>query len=145
MSAQSQTVDLDSLLSLDTSQITHRVPVIFDEEGNAKAGFIIVGKNSPQYLDVTGKSRVGNIMKSAARKKAIDTSTEEGAKILTSTLDNNESATALAVTTGWFGFGVEGADAPFDRAVVDKMFAKFPTWKAKVLADLDNDGNFIKV
>lgn len=149
MNAQDQTsnvgVDLDSILNFDTAQITYRVPVIFDADGEPKSGFIIVGKNSPQYLDATGKVRVGNIMKSAVRRKPLDTSTEEGAKILTATLDNNSMNTALAVTVGWFGWQVEGQDAQFDRATLEKMLTKFPTWKDRIINDLDNDGNFIKV
>lgn len=138
-------VELDSLLSLDTTQVTHRVPVIFDADGNPKSGFIIVGKNSPQYMESTEKTRIGSIMKSAARKRPLDTTTEQGAKILTSTLDNNELNTAIAVTVDWFGWDVEGKPAQFDRNIVEKMLNKFPTWKAKIINDLDNDGNFIKV
>lgn len=137
-------MDLDSLLNMDVAQVTYRVAVIHDEEGNQKSGFIIVGKNSPQFLNSTRQTRVKNVMKSAARRKPLDTATEEGAKILTSTLDDNELNTAVAVVVDWFGWDVEGRPATFDQSTVEKMLTKFPTWRSKVINDLDNDGNFIK-
>lgn len=137
--------ELDDLTNLNPSKITHRVGVVFDEEGEATVGFIIVGRNSEEHRNVEGRQRLANIQRSAKRGKGIDAKTEEGAAVIAQTVDTNEQERALAVTVDWFGFNVEGAPATFDRNKVETLFKKFPTWQDAVIAALDNDKNFMKV
>lgn len=136
--------DLTNLLTEDTP-VTFKVPVVFDADGNPVSGFVIVGKNSPQYQVVDKKVRVDNVMRSSNRKTAIDSSTEAGAETLIRTVDLNQRATALAITVGWYGFTMNGAETPFDQDTVAKMFDRFPTWQTKVLTALEVDANFLKV
>lgn len=132
-------------LDKDVADVTHRVAVITDEDGEPVSGFVIVGKNSKAYQDAATVVRVNNIQRAAKRNKQVDSSTPEGAAVIAKTVADNEHALALAVVTDWFGFNLEGAPMQFDRNVVDKMFRKFPQWQLRVNAALDNDANFMKV
>lgn len=138
-------VDLDDILGLDTSTVTHRVSVIDDVNGKPKSGFVIVGRNSPQFIEANTNLRVENIQRGAIRAKPLDTKTPQGAKTLTKTVDRNDMRTAVAVVVDWFGWERNKEPIPFDRATVEAMLTKYPTWKTKIAAALDNEANFIKV
>jgi hypothetical protein len=135
--------DVDNMF--DEVEATHRVVVIKTDEGDEKSGFIIVGKNSSQYQAENELIRIENIKRSSKRNKAVDTSTEEGAKLVAQTIANNERRLALAVVVDWFGFDSAGKPLPFDKAMVARMFDKKPTWLTEVGNALDTDGNFTKV
>lgn len=137
--------DLLDLLKDTPEPATFNVDVIFDADGNPVSGFIIVGKNSPQFQAVEKKVRVENVMRSSNRKTAIDGSTESGAETLIRTVDINQRATAMGITVGWYGFLLNGTETPFDSDTVSKMLDKFPTWQNKILAALEADSNFLKV
>lgn len=139
----SDAFDLDDLDTVAAA--THRCGVIFDDEGNAKSGFIIVSKNSKECLDAQRKIRVNGIMRSNKRKKDIDATTESGAGVVFDSIAANNRALALGVVVGWFGFNKGGQPAPFDKAMVPAMFDKSPTWQEKVLMDLENEANFLQV
>lgn len=133
--------DLANIASL--AQVTHKCGVIFDEEGNPTAGFIMVGKNSPQYINEQNAIRVENLQRSAARKKDIDATKAEGAQVIIDKVEGNELRTACSVITGWFGFGQGGQEAEFDKDVVKQILEAAPQWKDKVLADLQGEANFM--
>lgn len=137
--------DISNLTAVDTAPVTHKVDVLFDEDGNATAGFIIVGKNSPEYQAESHAVRAEGYKKSAVRKTAIDAKTDEGASKLVTVIDSNATRLALSVVTGWYGFTSAGAPVPFDKKLVAAAFAKFPTWEDKVNAALEVDANFLKV
>lgn len=123
---------------------TTPVGVIFDADGTAKSGFNIVGKDSKAYTAISFRLRAESLQRSAKRRMSVDAKTQEGAELLASNMDANDAAMANAVLVGWFGFGKDGAIAEFDRVVAEKMLAKYPTWRAKVLEALENDANFTK-
>lgn len=135
--------DLDQLNDTN-EEVLHKVVVVSDIEGNDKCGFFITSKNSPEYQAAARQVRVDGLKRSAKRKSALDTATDEGAGVVAKMIEANELTLALSVVKGWFGFQSKGADAPFDKASVVQMFAKFPTWKDKVTAALDNESNFTK-
>ncbi len=137
--------DFDELDTVDYGSITHRVAVREDSEGNPISGFIIVGKNSPQYLTVTGNVRTANIQRSAKRGRAIETATKEGAALVSKTVVANDKAIALAVVVDWFGMTKGGKPMEFSKEAVLRAFQKLPTWQNKVLAALEVDANFTKV
>jgi hypothetical protein len=124
---------------------TFNVDVLFDEDGNATAGFVILGKNSPEYQAESHAVRASGYQKAAVRKTAIDTKTEAGASKLVDVIDGNATRLALSVVTGWYGFTSAGAPVPFDKNLVAAAFAKFPTWEDKVSAALEVDANFLTV
>lgn len=130
--------DLDNAV-----EATHKVAVIKDEDGEPVTGFIIVGKNSQQYQNATAEIRAANIQRASKRSKQIDTATEAGSKLVAETLVNNERVQAMAVVVGWFGFNSEGAPLDFNKAMVEKMLLRKPTWVEEITKALDNDANFI--
>jgi hypothetical protein len=136
--------DLVALLSDNQTPVTFRVPVIFDADGNDKSGFIIVGRNSQQYMSIQETIRVENVKRSSRTSTKIDTTTDVGAETAIKLADENERRTVVAVTVGWFGWQVQGTDAPFDPDTVVKMFEKYPTWQDKVNDALNKDSNFFK-
>jgi hypothetical protein len=138
-------MDLMQLLSAEPALSTFKVDVMFDADGNPLAGFVIVGKNSPQFQAVEKKVRVDNVVRSSNRKSAIDGSTEAGAETLIRTVDLNQRATAVAVVVGWYGFLMNGVETAFDPDTLAKVFDKYPTWQTKVLLALEADTNFLKV
>ena len=94
--------DLDQLDS--QTEVLHKVAVITDIDGNDKSGFFIVGKNSPEYQTAARQARVDGLKRSAKRKAALDTSTDEGADAVAKMIEDSETTLACAVVKGWFGF-----------------------------------------
>lgn len=138
--------DLMALLNPEVKEeVTAKVPLIFDDLGDPVSGLIIVGKNSPQARNAARSVQVATVMRSNNRKSALDASTENGAGALIDTVELNNTAMALAVTVGWYGFVMNGNEALFDPEAVAAMFKKFPTWQEKVLRTLDAESNFLKV
>jgi hypothetical protein len=137
--------DIANLTANTMVAATHKVDVLFDDDGNAVAGFVIVGKNSPEYQAESHAVRAEGYKKSAIRKTAIDVKTDDGASKLVENIDSNSTRLALSVVTDWYGFTSGGAPVPFDKALVKAAFAKFPTWEEKVNAALEVDSNFLKV
>lgn len=131
-------------LDVQSEEVLHKVAVVSDIDGNDKCGFHIASKNSPEYQEASRQVRIDGLKRSAKRKSALDTSTDEGAGAVAKMIDANELALATSVVKGWFGFETNGVAAPFDKATVSKMFAKMPTWREKVVAALENETNFLK-
>ena len=123
---------------------TFKVGVIQDNEGNDKSGFVIVGKNSPEYQTETRRIRAEGLKRASKRKTALDTSTDEGSAALAALIDANEIVLACCVVVGWFGFATAGQPAPFDKAIATKLLTRFPTWRDKISAALEDDANFMK-
>jgi hypothetical protein len=136
--------DVNELDNPNVQEVTHKVAVIEDEDDNPISGFVIVGKNSPQYQEAANAIRTENIKRGSKRKKQLDGSTDEGAAVIARTVKANEKTIALAVVIDWFGFNSNGQAIPFDKAMVEKMFEKKPQWQAQVNAALETDANFMK-
>lgn len=136
--------DLDALQTDAATAVTFRVPVIFDEDGNEKSGFIIVGKNSAEYQAAARVVRIAGLQAASKRKGPVDTSTEEGAAAMAKRFDESEMTLACSVVKDWFGFATNGVAAPFDKAMANKLLARFPTWLDKITAAVEVDANFMK-
>lgn len=140
--AQKILVDISNLGAIATKE--HKCGVQFDIEGNPTAGFIMVGKNSSQYRNVQREMRIENLQRSAQRKvEQIDTATAEGAGVVISAVEEQDHRTAVAVITGWFGFGNGETEVPFDASRVPGILQAMPTWQNAVLKDLERDANFM--
>jgi hypothetical protein len=144
MSQATSGFDLSFLSEDNAEQVTARVPVVTNEDGEDVSGFIIVSKDSKQYQEVQAQLRIEGLQKSAKRKSAIDASTDDGARALSRLIAANESRLALSVVIGWFGFTNQGVEVPFDLGTVAKMFEKKPTWQNKVTQALEVESNFTK-
>ncbi len=137
--------DFDLQADGSVKESTFKSSMIDDADGNPLTGFIIVGKNSQQCQAASNKVRVNNLMRQSKRNKPVDTATVEGSQIVVNNMLDNEESIALAVIVGWFGFLSEGQEMTFDYALACKLVKARPTWKAKILADLEKDANFTKV
>ncbi|NHZ94551.1 hypothetical protein [Massilia sp. CCM 8734] len=126
-------------------QVTFKVPVLFDDDGEPTHGFIIVGKNSDEHREEWAKIRAEGRQRSANRRTAIDESKIEGAEKVVGLIDDNNKRLAIAVTVGWYGFTSAGAPAPFNKALAKAAFDKYPTWQDRVSYAMDEDANFLKL
>lgn len=138
-------VDLDALFATAEKRVTVDVPVLFDADGEPKAGFRIVGKNSAECQAELAAIRVEGHKRSAKRKTAIDASTDEGARQLVDLVDNNQRRIALAVCVETFGFERAGKEVQLSREQINAAFNKFPTWEDAVSVALEKDADFLKV
>lgn len=121
------------------------VSVLLDEEGNHKAGFEIVSKNSEQYRDVIRATSVSAIRRSQTKKEQIDAKTEKGAGTLYDLGEDRAQKIAMAVVVGLPGFVSNGVQLPVSGEILKALFDKFPTWQDKILAALEADANFLAV
>ncbi len=136
-----------SLLSDNAAQLfkTHVVTVLYDDEGEHKAGFEIVGKNSDQYRDVIRATSTGAIKRSVQKNKQIDAKTDAGAGELFDLGEDRNMKIAMAVVVGLPGFVDKGEQVPVTADFLKAVFTKFPTWQDKIIADLEVDSNFLTV
>ena len=143
----SPAVEIDVLLSSGSAGVekVHTVTVLFDEDGNHKAGFDIVGKNSEQYRDAVRRTALASIKRANIKKQQIDGKTDAGAAQLYSIGERNSLEIAKAVVVGLPGFGANGLPLSVSGEVLDKMFAKFPAWVDKIHAALEVDANFLTI
>jgi hypothetical protein len=131
--------------TLDSKEdVLFTVAVITDVDGNDKSGFYISSKNSEEYQAATHRVRVDSLKRSAKRKAAVDTTTEEGATAIARVIEGNEMTLACAAVKGWFGFTSNGAEVPFSKTTLVKMLTRYPTWKDKITIALENEANFTK-
>ncbi len=136
-----------SLLQQDAAATfkTHLTSVLFDEDGNHKAGFEIVGKNSEQYQDVIRATSTTAIKRSVTKSQQIDAKTDEGAGALYNLGVDRNMKIAMAVVVGLPGFVDKGAPVPVTGEFLKAVFTKFPTWQEKILSDLEAESNFLLI
>lgn len=118
---------------------TYDVPVVFNADATSAAGFLVVGKNSPQYQAQRRLIALQGIKRSATRGKKLDTKTDDGAAELMDSFEGNETSLALACVVSWYGFTNPDVLTPDALA---KVFAARPTWREKVLDAIETDANF---
>ena len=126
------------------AEVTFKVGVVKDDDGNDVSGFVIVGKNSQQYQDISKLLRKEGIQQASKRSSAIDASTDDGAAKLIDKLATNETRIAKAIIVDWFGFNQNGTELPFNEDIVSMMLDKMPYWQTLVLSALEKDANFMK-
>lgn len=134
-------IDLDSLTKDDPP--TKKVGIEFDDDGNPTVGFIIVSKDSAQYVNTAHLLRSAAIKRQSNKSQKLDTKTDAGAQALDQVLQENELALALAVTVGWFGFTHKGEPAPYTHEAGRNAYTKRPTWREKVTAALEAESGFL--
>lgn len=124
---------------------TFTVSVLFDADGNHKAGFEIVSKNSDQYRAVVRDTAVTAIKRSQTKSQQIDAKTEAGAGTLYDLGEDRNQKIAMAVVVGLPGFVSNGQPVPVTGEFLKTVFTKFPTWQDKILAALEADANFLAI
>ncbi|SDF81696.1 MULTISPECIES: hypothetical protein [unclassified Duganella] len=140
-------IDFDALVATGAAPIakTHTVPVLFDDDGNQKAGIEIVGKNSEQYRSVIRTTSVVAIKRSQTKKQQIDGKTDTGAGQLYDLGEDRNLKIAVAVTVGLPGFVSGGQPLAVTEANVTVLLKKFPTWVDKIIAALEVDADFLTI
>lgn len=133
------TIDIFNL----PAHVTSRVGVAFDDAGEPTSGFVIVSRESEQYRNEIKRQRVAGIRRSAVKKGAIDTKTEAGAAALADLVEQQELDVACAVVVDWFGFTNGKKPAEFDPSVVRQALQNRPSWKAAIVAALDDEQRFL--
>jgi len=139
--------DVDLLLAPDAAPLekTFTVSVLFNENGDHKAGFEIVSKNSEQYRAVIRATSVTAIKRSQTKKEQIDAKTDAGAGTLFDLGEDRNQKIAMAVVVGLPGFVRAGQPVPVTGAFLKAVFDKFPTWQEKILTSLEADANFLAI
>ena len=138
--------DISALNDADVEiEKTHRVTVLFDDEGNHRAGFDMVGKNSDQYRAVIRETSVVAIKRSQQKKQQIDAKTDAGAGELFDLGEDRNFKIACAVIVGAPGFMDKGEQVVVTKEFLRAAFTKFPTWQDRILAELEADANFLAI
>ena len=138
------TLDVDEVLS-GTNEQTKRVAVVRDDDGKEAIGFVIVGKNSKRYRDRAAQLRAAGIRKQANKRTRIDTKTEEGSVAFSEMLEQNEVELAIAVVVDYFGLMQRGEPFPCTPENTRALFAKMPSWREQVSAELEAEDGFLKL
>ena len=137
------TFDLDSLDA--GTENTFDVPVVFDDNGDAVAGFKVVGKNSLEYRVARRAQEMVGIKRASVRgSKQPDAKTDVGAAYYLDYAAENETGIAVACVVSWYGFAKDGAEIPLTAEALVNVFAKRPTWREKVSSAIEVDANFMK-
>lgn len=118
------------------------VPLMFDKEDNPTDGFKVVGQDSSEYQAVDREYKLAGVKKAARRGRGIDAKTDTGAEELVSVLSKREMALIVACTQELYGFTVDGETAPLTEITFEAIFKARPTWKARVLAAIEEDRSF---
>lgn len=143
MNKKTSAAGFDLALIDKPEAITHRVPVMLDDDGEGIVGFVIVSKDTPQYIAVAQRLRVSGIKRQAVKGERIDTGTDAGALQFDNMVRDNETELAASVVVDWFGFTNGGAPAAFDPAMVRNALAARPSWRNKVMIALEVEANFL--
>ena len=126
-----------------TTDDRQKVPLAYDDDNEPLLGFIIVSKESSQYIQRTHELRSAGIKFQAVKARRIDSKTDEGAAQLDKLIQTTDLEIAIAVVVDWFGFTKGGEPAPFDSAKVRVGLIAHPTWREKITAALENEAGFL--
>lgn len=137
-------MDINNVLAADLSQITTEVVLTRNDDGTPKAGFLVVGMDSPQAREEIEAQRTSAIERRKSRGgKKMDPNSPEGQALFNEIFQENQTNLAAACTVGWFGFTDNGQPAAFDREKVRGMYAKYTTWRDLAQNQISDGANFL--
>lgn len=128
----------------DDNDVTYDIPFDFDGDGNATAAITIVGKNSQQYKDADRSLTRVALKKSAVRGRPLDLKKDSDSEEFIDQRDTSNIALAVAATVGWFGLTNGDDEFPYSAANAKLLYTKNAVVRDKVLAAIENGGNFLK-
>lgn len=136
---------LSQIISKEAKNITSDVVFEYDENGDPKVGFKIVGPDSAQYrAEQELQRREGLKRRVNGGKKAKDFKTEEGQAELDRLTQENLTRNATAVVVDWFGFeNDDGTAMPFDAKLVPAIYEAKVTWRDKVVEAIYQEDAFL--
>jgi hypothetical protein len=140
--AQARLQDTDIAGIGSVEDLTYKVDVVFNEEGEGVSGFEVVGANSKRYQDAVRLSDVGAVKRAHARGRPIDPKSDDGATTLVEGAQKREMAIACACVVAMYGFTAAGAPVEPTPAILRDLFTKRPTWRKKVVAAAESEANF---
>lgn len=132
------------LSTLAAAAVLIDVPVVFDEDGKAVSGFKVLGANSKEYQETDRKWRVQNVKKAAIRGKGVDSKTDDGASEVIGALEKRDREIVNACIAELYGFTDGGEALALAPQNLDRIFVARPTWRSKVLAAIESEGNFTR-
>lgn len=136
-------VNLIDLDEVTTEDVAHDVPVAFDEEGKAVAGFKINDANSKRFRDTKRAIDVAAVKKAGSRRKSIDGKTDEGAAQLLDIADAQKKALVKGCVVSIYGFSLGGKPAEASDEVLEKILTKYPSLIDKLAAKIDEGAGFL--
>jgi hypothetical protein len=140
-------MDIHAFVNMDTATTTARVELGTDPATGNPFGVVIVGADSPQWVGekhrqmLEGRARAREENKHPEKK--LNPDTDEGQMEFQRRFEENMLCFACAVTVGWFGLTANGADAPFDAAVVRKLFEARRSYIDKVMNAAEDSARFL--
>lgn len=120
------------------------VALLFGEDGEPTDGFKVVSLNSAEYQECDRQWKVKNVRKSARRGRAIEASTETGARELVELVAKREFAICCACIKEIYGFTSGGSPAPLNEETLKAIFSKKPSWRTKVVNAIEAEQLFTK-
>lgn len=105
-------------------------------------GFKVLGPGSDEYAAAERTIQLLNVKEAAARKGAVDLTSDEGAAIAVDGGDARRQVLIEKCVTGWFGFVEDGKDAEFSTANLARVLKARPAWKARLLASIEDEVAF---
>lgn len=135
---------LSLVVTQTAAQITSDVVIAYDENGNPKTGFKIVGPDSKEYRAEQERQRKAGMKRRVHAGKKDALKTEEGQAEFDRLTQENITATAIAVVVDWYGFEDDaGNAAPFNAAQLPAIFTAHPSWRDKVADAIYEEGDFL--
>lgn len=143
-------------MNFDIDAIEQSADATFDliighNEDKTPAGFTVVGTASDQYAAVTRQIELLNVKEAAARDKAdegkaseLDMTTDEGAAQVVDSGDVRRMMVVKACVVGWFGMRKGSKPAEFTTDALVRLLELRPLWVRKIVAAIEDDGNFMK-
>ena len=142
---QRKKMKLSLVKSKAAQQITSDVVFEYDEKGDPKVGFKVVGPDSPQYrAEQERQRREGLKRRINSSKRAQKDKTDEGQAELDRLYQENMTRNAIAVVVDWFGFeNDDGTAAAFDADQLPAIFAAKISWRDKVAEAVYQEDAFL--
>lgn len=134
------------ITSKSAQAVTSDVVFEYDEDGNPKTGFKIVGPDSVQYRSAQEAQRIAGLKRriNSGKKAQSNLKTEEGQAELDRLTQENLTQNATVVVVDWFGFEDDnGKPAKFDPAQVTLIYEARQSWRDKVVEALYQEDAFL--
>lgn len=133
--------DLASLEAAATA--TFNVDVGKRDDGSP-VGFVVKGPDSEEYEGAIRAVKMVGVKDSATRKEALDMATERGAEIVVDGVAKRDQLVLANCVVGWYGFTLgETEEAPFTKENFERVLRAKPSWRDRLLAEIENEANFV--
>lgn len=136
-------------VSFDINEIEEGKEATFDvvvatTETGANVGFTVLGTSSDAYRKVRREVEMAGIKAAAKSRRRFDMATDDGAEFVIENAEKARLDTLKACVVGWFGFTLNGEEAPLTPENLERVFKARPSWAELVVREIENDANFMK-